>query len=279
MKSYNLLFAALLLLVAVSCKKSSPANIATVSNAEAANLATGALLYGSSGVGANFEDAMDVSQSLSLSISGSTSALVRSKINRNFSLKNSPKAITVLQCGTTYADTIVRQGEIGSADAFTYSTIYNFTLNCNNNTPDNVTANSTFKGNYIGIYALVTDTGSSNFTVSGLSSADTATVLSGTYVRHGSFTSTIDTSNHGIYNISVNINKVSRLKPTVHTTNDYFEGGTGTITIAGSVPKKGNFSYTGTLVFNGGDTFTVTLTLNGQVYTINLDTGVIVANG
>ena len=35
--------------------------------------------------------------------------------------------------------------------------------------------------------------------------------------------------------------------------------------------KKGSFTYTGALVFNGNGT--ATLTLNGTVYTINLTTG------
>jgi len=42
-------------------------------------------------------------------------------------------------------------------------------------------------------------------------------------------------------------------------------------TITGNVPKKGDFSFTGSMVFNGDGT--ANLTVNGTVYIVNLETG------
>ena len=277
MKSPKLLIVSLLLFGALSCKKSNiPAQTApVVSNVGAANIIAGSLLYGSGGVASTFEDATDVAGSLSLNINSTSVAHVRSK-NTNLSFKNSANAVQQLRCGTTYPDSVFRQGEVGSADIYTYNSIYNFTLNCNNSVPDNVTGSSIFWGNYIGVYALATDTGSSSFTVAGLPPTDTALTFSGTYKRSGSFISAIDTSSHGIYNITMSVSAISYLKPSyTQLTGLEFKGGTATIAITGNVPKKGAFSYIGTLVFSPRDNGTATLTLAGTAYIINLTTGII----
>jgi len=276
MKSTKLFLAAMLLLAIVSCKKTTSVQAVNLSNAEAANLVTGSLLFGSNGLGTTFGDALAVSQSLSLNINSTSAALVNSKIISRHYLKTSVKDVTPLTCGTTFADTVVREGAVESSDYFAYRTIYNFTLNCNGAIPNSITGTSTFTGNYTGIYALVTDAGNSNFTVSGLPPADTALVFSGSYTRSGTFTSTIDTTNHGNYNIAITISKFTVIKPTAHVSSTFFAGGSATISITGNVAKKGNFSYTGTLVVNADGNYTSTLTLAGEAYSVNLLTGLII---
>jgi len=276
MKSPKLFIAALLLLALASCKKTPIANTATVSSTEASKLIGSSLLYGSNGVASTFSDAVDVAGSLSLSLSSTGVAGIRPKNINSLSLNNAGTTPRQLQCGTTLADSLFREGAVGAADYYTYNTIYNFTLNCNNSAPDNITATSTFQGDYIGIYAISTDTGSSSFKVSGLPSTDTALVFTGTYKRSGAFQSKVDTTNHGNYNITVTINSLSWTKPAVtHLAGYTLTGGTGTVSITGYVPKKGNFSYTGTLVFGGGALYTATLTIGGTVYTIALNTGIV----
>jgi hypothetical protein len=102
--------------------------------------------------------------------------------------------------------------------------------------------------------------------VSGLLSTDTAYVISGVYKSAGSFASKVDTANHGSSNISIAITNLTLQKP-----RRAIESGSAAISITGSTPKHGAFSYTGTVVFNGNGTATVTI--NGTAYSINLNTG------
>lgn len=105
-----------------------------------------------------------------------------------------------------------------------------------------------------------------SFTLAGLTPAATAYVLNGTFLRSGSFTSKTDTAKHGNSNLSVTVQNINFRKP-----GRTIASGTATFSLTGSVPKKGNFSFTGTLVFNGDGT--AKLTVNGSVYTVNLITG------
>jgi len=57
----------------------------------------------------------------------------------------------------------------------------------------------------------------------------------------------------------------------LHKPDRTIESGTATFTLTGATPKKGNFSFAGSLVFNGNGT--ATLTINGTAYSIDLTTG------
>jgi len=91
-------------------------------------------------------------------------------------------------------------------------------------------------------------------------------VINGEYKQNGSFQSKIDTAKHGNNKIDIVVKGLTITKPA-----RTIASGNATISMSGDTPKKGSFSYTGTLVFNGDGT--ATLTLNGTVYTIKLDTG------
>jgi len=49
------------------------------------------------------------------------------------------------------------------------------------------------------------------------------------------------------------------------------KSGTASFTVSGNMPKRGEFNYTGTIVFNGENN--ATLTINSNTYLINLATG------
>ena len=138
-------------------------------------------------------------------------------------------------------------------------------VDCSNNVPDSLSSNLTWTGSFTGPNWSNSNSGSSIFGVGGLLSADTAYVVNGEFKRSGSFSSKTDTSKHG--NSSVDI-VVSNLLVKKHWRT--IEGGTATFTITGDTPKKGSFSFTGTVVFNSDGTATVTI--NGTVYTVNLAT-------
>jgi uncharacterized Zn-binding protein involved in type VI secretion len=172
-----------------------------------------------------------------------------------------------LGCGTLRSDTISRQSAAGSATTYSYNLNYNFIVVCGtDNKPDSLSSSLIYSGSFNGPNLSTNNSGSSIFGVSGLDSASANFVINGEYKSSGSFSSKIDTANHGSNNIDVALKALTLKKP-----SRSIASGSATIAINGMVPKRGSFSYAGNLVFNGDGT--ATLTLNGTVYKINLNTG------
>jgi hypothetical protein len=242
MKKIKFSIVAMLILGAVACKKNDSGHVAitaNVSNAEAADMVAGSLSSNSNGVANVAADAtLDAS------------VYVRAK----------------LACGTTKSDTISRQSQAGAQYTYSYNLTYNYMVNCVNNVLDNLSSNLAYSGSFSGPNLSSTNSGSSIFTVAGLSPTATDFVINGEYKRSGSFQSKVDTTNHGNSSVDIVITALTVTKPA-----RTIASGSATISVTGDVPKKGSFTYTGTLVFNGDGT--ATLTLNGTVYTINLTTG------
>lgn len=231
-----------MLLALASCKKTDglTGTTANVSISEAADMLSASLSSNSSGISSISYDASYRSQGI-------------------FDSK--------LACGSVVKDTINRHNETGAPTTFNYRLAYAYTLNCNaNNLPDNITGAVNYSGSYSGPHISSTNTGDWSFKVAGLSPTATSYVLNGTYARTGTFASKADTTNHGSSNVSVVLTNLKLTKP-----GRVIAGGTATFTITGSVPKKGAFSYTGTLLFNGDGT--AKLSVNGTYFTVNLATG------
>ncbi len=243
MKKIKLSFLGMLLLGAVACTKNTsnvPAMNSNVSNAEAADMVAGSVSLNSNGV-ANV--ATDVSVSANVFVGAH------------------------LTCGTTKADSISRKSTTGSSVTYSYNLKYNYTLKCDaNNNPDSLSSSLIYSGSFNGPNLSSTNSGSSIFTVGELSSSSADFVINGEYKRSGSFQSKIDTTNAGNNNVDIVVNGL-----TVKKIGQTIVSGNASISVSGNVPKKGSFSYTGTLVFNADNT--ATLTLNGVVYTINMVTG------
>jgi hypothetical protein len=242
MKKFKLSLVAMLLLAAVACKKTDNSASVTgnVSSADAADLVAGSLSLNSNGVA-------NVSDDATLTASSMTAMH--------------------LSCGTTKSDSVSRHStSTVSPYTYSYNLKYSYTLNCNNNVPDNLSSSLVYSGSFSGPHISSTNSGSAIFTVAGLSPTANNFVINGEYKRSGSFKSKIDTAKAGNSNIDIVVTALTLRKPA-----RTIASGTATISITGNVPKKGNFSYTGTLVFNGDGT--ATLTINGTVYTINLTTG------
>jgi len=241
MKNVKLTFAFMLLLGAVACKKNvnNPTTTGISGNIttdDAASMVTSSLSPSTNGMAGSVADA-------TLGASVMFSAHV--------------------QCGMTRSDTISRQSSSGSPYSYSFHLTYNFMVDCSNNVPDSLSSNLTWSGSFTGPNWSNSNSGSSIFGVGGLLPTDTAYVVNGEFKRSGSFSSKTDTSKHG--NSSVDI-VVSNLLVKKHWRT--IEGGTATFTIIGDTPKKGSFSFTGTVVFNSDGTATVTI--NGTVYTVNL---------
>ena len=240
------------LLGAVACQKTyfngygnggnGPGNGRTdsVSTDEAADMAANSLAISTNGVG-----------DIVLDVTGRATSLVRRHLG----------------CGTLQSDTISRQSPAGSTTTYSYNLNYNFIVVCgSDNTPDSLSSSLVYTGSANGPNLTSSNSGSSIFGVTGLDSAATSYVVNGEYKSAGSFASKTDTASHGNNNVDIVITALTLTK-----SNRNIASGTATITITGDVPKNGNFSYTGNVVFNGDGT--ATLTLNGTKYQINLYDG------
>jgi hypothetical protein len=262
MKSIRLSIIAILLLGAASCKKSNSGVSSNVSSTEALDIVSSSLSLNSNGVGTVASDAATVAGTQSVTLSGSSSA-EQVGIARSLQRAVSAKG---LECGDTKNDTVTRASVSGAAIGYSYTSMYSFTLHCNGIAPDSLTGSSAFSGTYSGPFISSTYTGNTTFTVLGILPSAGSYTLNGTYTRNGNFQSIKNTSNKGTHTVNVTVTNVAISKTTGTIT-----GGTATFSVSGNVPSKGNWSYSGTLVYNGDGT--ANLTLSGTVYIINLGTG------
>ncbi len=257
MKTFKLSLVLLLLLGAFSCKKngSNPTNSSTVTTDQAADLTASSLASNSYGI-ASIADNVSANAASQTSVVASSPAV------------NSIGANSIHQeCGTTLKDSITNSGTNGSA-TFSYFFKFARTMNCNTNIePDNLANNILYRGSFSGPNLTTADTGSAIFTIAGLTFSAKSYVLNGEYKRSGSFQSKVGNKASGHSNVDIVVTNLTLTKPTRKIAS-----GNATISITGSTSKNGDFSYTGTLVFNGDGT--ATLTINGNIYAINLDSGV-----
>jgi hypothetical protein len=174
-------------------------------------------------------------------------------------------------CGTVWTDSVSRGAPTATGIyGYTYKANYSYALNCTNGVFNHsATSTSAYSGSFTNSILSSSFTGSSNFTIGGLGVTYPAYIINGEYKRSGSFQSQTDTSYHGTHSVDIIFTNIGLIKPL----GVLQSGGTASFTITGNMPSKGGaFSYTGTIVFNGNSN--ATLTVNGTVYLINLETGV-----
>ncbi|MGZ3928503.1 MAG: hypothetical protein ACXVJG_16220, partial [Mucilaginibacter sp.] len=135
-----------------------------------------------------------------------------------------------------------------------------------NSQPDNLANALTYTGSFNGPRLTSSNSGNSTFTIAGLTTAASNFVVNGEYKRAGQFQSKVGNKASGSSSVDIVVTNLTLSKPARKILS-----GTATIAITGTTSKSGDFSYTGTIVFNGDGS--ATLTINGTVYNINLATG------
>jgi len=239
MKTFRLSILSLLVLGALGCTKGT-VNSNTAPTDQAADLVTTSLAVNTDGA---FNTISDASVEAQVKVSVDT------------------------LCGTIWTDSITRKTPTGQVPSYNYAAKFTYTLNCNPNSSTfsgSVTAVSSYSGSFTGPNLSSTNSGSSNFTLSGLGKTSTTLGLSGEYKRTGTYQNNTDSGNNSVDVVATDL---VLTKP-----QHIIKSGTATITVSGTSTKTGSFSYNGVLVFNGGNA--ATLTLNGTVYTIDLATGI-----
>jgi hypothetical protein len=256
MKTFKLSLILLLMLGAFSCKKDSTSSNTSVTTDQAADIAASSLAENSEGLASVTDDIAVNAQGIS---SVNTGGLT---INSNGRATSSVHQ----ECGTTLTDSVTRAITIDSV-SINYFFKYSHTLNCNaSSLPDNLVNTLAYSGSFNGPRLSSSNSGSATVTIAGLTQASANFVLNGEYKRSGSFQSKVGNKATGNSNVDIVGTNISLSKP-----DRKILSGNATISITGTGPRGVSFSYTGTIVFNGDNT--ATLTINGDAYTINVITG------
>jgi hypothetical protein len=243
MKISKLSMAALFLSLGLAtCKKPGLMPTSNVSNADAAVMLSGALSSNSYGL---------------------------TNISTDVSLNAATALYANQACGSTVKDTMTRKSQAGSSSSYLYKLSYTHKLTCNiGGATDNISSNLTYSGYFNNPALSLTNSGSAAIIVAGLTPAATAYVVNGEYKSSGSFKLRPDSTNTGSASIDIVVKNLIVAK-----TTQVVAGGTATVIVTGTTLKKGDFTYNGTVTFNGN--FMASLALNGSNYTINLATGIV----
>lgn len=255
MKTFKLSVIGLVLLGAISCKKTDNSASVTITSDQAADMAASSLSENSYGLTSMTDDVAANAQAVTSTGNGSQTI-------------NSVGVNSVHQeCGTTLTDSASNSGSSSSV-TFDYFVKYTHTLNCNtNNEPDNIMNTLNYHGDFDGPRITTTVTGSANAKIAGLTAQATNFVINGEYTRAGSYVSKVGNKASGNSNVDITVTNLLLSKP-----GRKILSGTGTFTITGTSPK-GSFSFAGNIVFNGDGTATLTVT-GGSSYVINLANGI-----
>lgn len=169
-----------------------------------------------------------------------------------------------VQCDQEVSDsyTFTYNGAIVQA---AYDFNWSYIISCNElSVPQSASFNSSGSGTYTTARIESDDSSRFTATVTGLQPTSSAIIFNATFQRDG--TQQLKTNQ---ISKSVTSEFNSTLVDLVVSKSDYeVDSGMGTFTLTGS-SNEGNFSFEGSLVFNGDNTATVII--NGNEYTIDLN--------
>ena len=167
-----------------------------------------------------------------------------------------------IDCSAVIDTTWERSYASGNASA-DYSSTWSVSVLCNNfSVPYALQMNSDANGNYDGPLMSGTETGTGQFTWSGLLPTADEYLLSGEYAATGTATSKKGRKTSYALDANITFTDLAFDKET----NELLSG-TGTYTLTASSDNR-TATFTGTIVFNGGGS--VTITVNGESYTFQI---------
>lgn len=240
MKKKLLIIGAFMFAALASCKKNTLQTASPITSADVANMVSGSLSANSGGLTTMTSDV-------------------------------AVKAQTTV-CGSAKADSATHQSETNATTRYYYKYKILNTLNCNtNNQADNITSALSFSGYFNSPSLFITASGSSNFTLAGLTQQATVYTYNGEFKSTAAYKLKRDTLNSGTVNIDLVVKGLVITKSSV-TSPSGITAGTATVTITGT-SKNGAINFTGTLAYN--NTGTATLVLTGTTYVIDLITGIV----
>jgi hypothetical protein len=235
LRSMTIIFCGILIIAATSsCKKdtASTSNTGTVTEADASQAITEAIVPSSGGMAAQTSNAAYVAA----------------------------KPVNVYPCGQSFDSSILLTNAAGAAITYNADLEWNWILSCS-------TASFTysFKGHttYEAPLMSSNDTTTAGFVVTGLDASSPAYILNANYVRNGSQQSNIGYKNSFTSLITINSANIN-----IDKTTEEITSGTATVSISGASTSGKLFSYSGTIVFLGNQAGTLTMA-SGNVYRIS----------
>ncbi len=220
----------------MACNKSDD-NASNLSDEEVVAVLEGALMSSSGGISNEIADATQIA------------------------VRYTEKTILGGDCGETFDSTVTRSVNNANITA-SYATTWQWMINCNNlMVPTSIDYDWTANGAYETARMISDDSSVSNWTVNNLITGSSWT-LNGTYVRSGNQTSKVRNRSSFVSELTIGVENLAVSKNTLDIVS-----GAATFTLTGSVNGGSGFSRSGSIVFNGNGTATVTI--NGQTYEID----------
>lgn len=229
----------MLLAVAISCRDDDAGNLTAITMEDATEAITSSVTSQTNGLAKTMTDA---------SAFATTQAIYTTDSN--------------LECNKEYTG-VYNASSSQAAYSYNYSGTRAYTLQCQNNLSSAFLYNAALQGTYDTPRMYSDDNSHSTLTVTGLAPAETAAVFNGSYVRNGHQESKVLQRRNFNSVLTYTLNAV-----TVNKVTQKIQGGTTSVTFAGTGSGGNTYNYNGSITFNGDDT--ATLILNGTTYTINL---------
>ncbi len=173
-------------------------------------------------------------------------------------------------CGYTDSNTLTKTNGAGAVVTYSFSFDYDYALTCSAGSPLKMTADVAYLGSLDAPRMAVDASGAALLDVTSLDAAEDNYLVNGSFDRKGSFVSKVRNQNTSQSTIDLTLTNVA-----VDKTNRMITGGEASLTITGTVTGKGDFSFTGSIVFKGNKQADVTI--NGSKYSVNVETGDVTA--
>lgn len=221
----------------------------------------------------NDEVAEMVSMSLSENAMGAT-AMVQTSVGTagSMSASNAPQKVKSENADYTFSNdtTFTVSSKSGARITYLLTATYGYEFTVNPQGQITSASESySYSGNYNAPRISSTHTGSGTLKLTNMNTS--ICTVNGTFIRIAS------TETKGISpkssNSETHFNFTNIM---VNKSTSTIQSGIATLTISGSVPNKGDFSYTGSITFNGDNM--ATLVIKDKTYTVNLKTGDYTAN-
>jgi hypothetical protein len=230
-----LLTASILGLGLNSCKKESAVSndsSVTVTEADAAELATNAVSPTTGGFAVQVNNSVSIYKTVALS------------------------------CGVKKDSTITRSSASGATPAYSYSLSWDYMLTCTGIVPSQLAFNFTGGGTYDGPRMSSDDKSTGGFVLTNLQPTASTYALSSTYLRIGTQTSKIARKYTFTSNLSITSSNILVDKTTLKIVS-----GTAAVKLTGTSSSGKTFSFAGTITFLGGNKANVVLN-SGTSYAI-----------
>lgn len=168
-----------------------------------------------------------------------------------------------INCGETYTNTYSYENAVNNYSAdYLFNSSYE--MSCDSNSyPASFTYEFTNSGVYETPRMSSDDHSSANWALTGLDASTDLVALNGSYQRIGSQVSKVRNMNSFASTLTYGITNLQVSKSTYQ-----IQSGTATVSFVGTSTSGNQYTYTGSITFNGDET--ATLVINGNTYIINL---------